>query len=64
MGRLVDSLEVDIPATEPLVITANTTPVSCHDESDAVITITGTTEGVVCTSIRFHQTRLHNVHNL
>ena len=41
-----DTLEVEIPETAPLVITAElTTPVSCHDESDAVITITGTTGG-------------------
>ena len=42
----VDSLEVDIPATAPLVITAElTTPVTCHNDSDGEITISGTTGG-------------------
>ena len=41
----IDSLEVVIPATPPLELTVELTPVSCHDESDGVITITSTTGG-------------------
>ena len=41
-----DTLEVDIPATPPLELTAEvTTPVTCHDESDGIITVTSVTGG-------------------